>query len=125
LVGEEGEAVADGADTDEAHRLLVASLAEEALTCPENERMGHQPQLVDQVVLHQRLHERAAAVDEDVPIHGLLQLRDLLDDVALQDDRVGPSGGSSRVEDMTYLGTLRSLSAHSPGRSAHRSANQL
>jgi hypothetical protein len=31
----------------------------EALTCPENERVGHQPQLVDQVVLHQRLHERA------------------------------------------------------------------
>ncbi len=55
--------------------------------------MGHEPQLVDQVVLHQRLHERAAGVDEDVTVHDSLQLRDLLDDVALQDCGVGPFGG--------------------------------
>ena len=43
LVGEQSEAVADDADIDESHRLLVAGLAEEALAGPENERVGHQP----------------------------------------------------------------------------------
>src|SRR6266567_1048608 len=34
LVGEEGEAVTDGLGVDEAHRLLVAGLAQEALVGP-------------------------------------------------------------------------------------------
>jgi hypothetical protein len=52
LVGEEGEAVTDGLGVDEAHGLLVAGLAEEALASPEHDREDDQPQLVDQVVLH-------------------------------------------------------------------------
>jgi hypothetical protein len=35
----------------------------EALAGPEHEREGHQPQLVDKVVLHQRGHEPAAGVE--------------------------------------------------------------
>src|SRR4029453_723837 len=54
LVGEEGEAVTDGLDIDEAHGLLVAGLAEEALARPEHDREDDQPELVDQVVLDQR-----------------------------------------------------------------------
>ena len=51
LVGEEDEAVTDGLGIDEAHGLLVAGLAEEALARPEHDWEDDQPQLVDQVVL--------------------------------------------------------------------------
>src|SRR5687767_11599940 len=51
LVGEEGDAVTDGLGVDEAHGLLVAGLAEEALAGPEHDREDLQPQLVDEVVL--------------------------------------------------------------------------
>jgi hypothetical protein len=51
LVGKEGEVVTDGSGADEAHGFLVADLAEEALAGPEHDRVDHQPQLVDEVVL--------------------------------------------------------------------------
>jgi hypothetical protein len=54
LVGEVGEVVTDRLGVDEAHGLLVAGLAEEALAGPEHDREDLQPQLVDQVVLQQR-----------------------------------------------------------------------
>ena len=41
LVDEIGEAVTDGSRVDEAHRLLVAGLAEEALASPEHDRVDH------------------------------------------------------------------------------------
>jgi hypothetical protein len=50
LVGEEDQAVTDGLGIDEAHGLLVACLAEEALTRPQDHREDDQPQLVDQVM---------------------------------------------------------------------------
>ena len=53
---------------DEPQRLLVARLAEEALAASEHDREDHQPQLVDEVVLEQRLHELGAAVDDDVAV---------------------------------------------------------
>ena len=62
---------------DEAHRLLVAGLAEEAPAGPEHDREDHQPQLVDEVMLDQRAHELVAGVDEDLAADLLLQLRDL------------------------------------------------
>ena len=68
LVGEEGEAVTDGPGVEEANGFLVAGLVEEALASPEHDRVDHQPQLVDQVVLHQRVHELTAGVDDDVPV---------------------------------------------------------
>ena len=51
LVGEEDEAVTDGLGIDEAHRLLVAGLAEEARARAEHDWEHDQPQLVDQVML--------------------------------------------------------------------------
>jgi hypothetical protein len=50
LVGE-GDAVTDCLGIDEAHRFLVAGLAEQSLACPEHDREDHRPQLVDQIVL--------------------------------------------------------------------------
>jgi hypothetical protein len=51
LVGEEDEALTNGLGIDEAHGLLVADVAEEALAGPEHDREEDQPQLVDQVML--------------------------------------------------------------------------
>jgi hypothetical protein len=51
-----------------------------------------------------------SSVDEDVPIHVLLQLRDLLDDIALQDNRVSPFGGvldTSKTERSTSSTAVR------------------
>jgi hypothetical protein len=76
LVGEDGQAVTDGAGVDEAHVFLAAGLAEEALANTEHERVDHQPQLVDEVVLYQRVHELEAGIDDDVPVNLSAQLRD-------------------------------------------------
>src|SRR5207248_7571335 len=74
------------------------------------------------IVLDQRALELVAGVDEDLPGYLLLQLRDLVHHVALQDGRVAPPGlGEGRGHDV--LGMLFSRSAHSPVRDAHRVAN--
>ena len=67
-VGEVGEALTDGLGVEEAHGLLVAGLAEEALAGTEHDREDDQPQLVDQVVLDQRAPELIAGVDDDFPV---------------------------------------------------------
>lgn len=50
-----------------ASRVRAASAA---LAGAEDDREDDQPQLVDQVVLHQRVHERTAGVDDDLPYQG-------------------------------------------------------
>jgi len=75
-----------------AHGFLVAGLAEQALADLEGDREDLQPQLVDQVVLDQRAYELKAAGDDDVPVYVLLQRRDLVKHVALEDCRVVPGG---------------------------------
>src|SRR4051795_1826209 len=92
LVGEKGEAATDRLRIDEAHGLLVAGLAEEALAGPEHDREDDQPHLVDQVMLDERAPELIAGRDDDLSVQLLLQLRDLLHDVALEDRRVVPVG---------------------------------
>src|SRR5438045_2408045 len=57
LVGEVGQPVTDGPGVEEAYGFLVARLAEEPLAGPQDDGVDHQPELVDQGVLHQRLHE--------------------------------------------------------------------
>src|SRR5580704_10275953 len=74
LVGKEDEAVADGFGVDEAHRLLVAGLAENAFASAEHDWEDDQPKLVDDVVLHQRLPELITGIDHDFPVQLLLQL---------------------------------------------------
>jgi hypothetical protein len=45
---------------------------------PQHDHVDHQPQLVDEVVPHQRAQELEAAVDEDLRVELLVQLRDLV-----------------------------------------------
>ena len=73
LVGEEGDAVVECPDVDEAHGFLVAGLAEEALASPNHDREDLQPQLVDEIVLDQRVHKLKAGGDVDLPVLLVLQ----------------------------------------------------
>ncbi len=68
LVGDEREPVADRARVEEAHRLLVGGLAEQALAVPEHDREDHEPQLVDEVVLSQGAGELIAGRDDDFSV---------------------------------------------------------
>src|SRR5215469_4095379 len=92
LVGNGDDAVLDGLGVHLAQRLLGADLAEEALAGAEHNREDLQPQLVDQVMLHQRADELEAGWNDDAPRDPLLQLRDHLRRVAPQDRRVVPAG---------------------------------
>jgi len=80
---------------------LLSLVAEQALAGPEGDREDLQPQLVDQVVLDQHACELKAAGDDDVPVYVLLQRRDLVQHVALEDCRVVPGGmGEGRGHDV-------------------------
>src|SRR4029450_12695005 len=72
LIDEDGHAVADGLRVDEPQRLLVARLSEDPLARPQHDGEHHQPELVYEVVLEQRLHELPASVDVDVTVELLL-----------------------------------------------------
>ena len=77
----------EGLGVEEAHGFVVAGLAERALA--------------GQVVLDQRAYELKAAGDDDVPVYVLLQRRDLVKHVALEDCRVVPGGfGEGRGHDV-------------------------
>src|SRR6478672_10898855 len=76
LVGEEGEAVTNRPGIDQAHRLPLAGLAEQALALPEDDGEDDQPQLVDEVVLDQRAAELIAGGDDDVAGDLALEPRD-------------------------------------------------
>src|SRR5215218_9922582 len=89
-VGEEDEALTDGLGVDEAHGLLVAGLVEEALAGPEHDREDDQAQFVDQVMLDQRAPELIARGDDDLSVQLLLEPRDLLHHIAVEDRRVVP-----------------------------------
>src|ERR687897_1312351 len=92
LVGEENDVALDGLGVDKAHGFLVAGLAEEALAGPEYDREDLQPQLVDEVVLHQRAYELEAGGDDDFPLELALQPRNRVKHVALDHRRVVPLG---------------------------------
>src|SRR3989442_5295247 len=90
LVGEVGDVAIDGLGVDKAHGFLVAGLAEEALAGPEHDREDLQPQLVDEVVLHERAHELVAGGDDYFPLNLMLEPPRFLHHVALQYHRVVP-----------------------------------
>jgi hypothetical protein len=70
--------------------LLLLRLRERPLAATDHHREHHRAQRVDEVVLDQRVHERGAASHQDRPAVLLLQLSDLLGDVAPDQGRVVP-----------------------------------
>src|SRR4051812_39224974 len=91
LVGEDDDAVlADRPGLDEAERLRRGGVAEEPLALPEDGRKHHQPQLVDEVVVDQRLDEHRAAGDQNLAGYLLLEPYDFLGHITLEPRRVAP-----------------------------------
>src|SRR5260221_14232261 len=90
LVDEHNDAITDRLRARESHPLLVARVAEKALPGPEDDGEHHQAQLIDEVMLDQRLYELGAAVHHDVATGFLPQLRDLRHHVASEHRRVVP-----------------------------------
>src|SRR5947208_2889489 len=68
LVSEEGDVAIDRPGAYEPHGFLVAGRAEEALAGSEHDRVDLQPQLVDEIVLHQCMYELKAGPDDDFPV---------------------------------------------------------
>src|SRR5918998_6806172 len=93
LVDEDGDAVAGHLRVGEPQAPFVVRVPEESLARSEDEGKYRHPQLVNKVVLEERLHELGAAVDHNVPSKALPQPRDLLHHVALEHRRVVPIEG--------------------------------
>src|SRR5690606_39494235 len=79
------------------HDALPISLA-----FAQHERINQQAVFVDQIVLHQRLDQPAAAVDDDASAILPLEVIDFLDDVVADQHRVIPvRRGECRSEEHT------------------------
>src|SRR4029077_1206736 len=85
-----GETITDAADAEWPKEDLVRGRAEETLAGPEDDRKHGQPQLVHEVVLHQRVDERTTSVDDDLPVELPFQRCDLVHDVTFENRAVGP-----------------------------------
>jgi hypothetical protein len=72
---------------------FVSRPSEEPLHPPHDDGKDHEPVLVDQAVLRQRVHEVCAAEDEDVLAGLLLERGHSLRDVVLDQGRVVPLEG--------------------------------
>jgi hypothetical protein len=66
---------------DKFQLFHIAPVPKQALPAPQNNGMDHRPVLVDEVVVHQGMHQRATAGDQDVLTRLLLQPRNLLRDI--------------------------------------------
>ncbi len=99
LVDLDRDPVAHQLGVRQAERLLVGRLAEQALAAAQYDGEDHQPQLVDEIVLEQRVNQLGASGDQDHAVDLVLQLLDLLDDVAAEDRRVVPVGLLQRRRD--------------------------
>src|SRR4051794_9462865 len=74
-----------------AERGWDGAFGEEALAGTKEERIDPEVEAVDEVVAQQRLHEIGAPPEPDPPV-ALLDLGDLLRDVAVEDGRARPVG---------------------------------
>src|SRR6266567_5517008 len=67
---------------------LADGVIEEPLAFPDHDRIDPDPDVVDEVMVKQRVYEPPAAVDEQVASGPLLEAAHLLDDVAVEDGGV-------------------------------------
>lgn len=94
---------------------LGLCLREDTQPAADSDGKDHQAQLVDQAGLDQRVHQRAAAGDEDRPAVSRLELGDGVGDIAFERGRVALySSSPDSVVDATCLGIAFILSANSP-----------
>jgi hypothetical protein len=82
-VGEDNDARTQRLRICEPQNFRIAFVLEEPFSAAYDDGKDHEPILVDQVVLHQRVHEIAAAEDQDVLAGLLLELGHFFGDVSL------------------------------------------
>src|SRR5829696_6383689 len=90
LVGEMDHTRAKRLRIHEFQRLLISPLLKEALPSAQDERMDHEPKLVEELLAQQPPNEGGAAHDRDVLARLLLEPGDLFCDISLDQDRVLP-----------------------------------
>ena len=81
-----------------------------------------EPQLVNEVVLHQLVDEVEASPDNNFPVYSCFSFETTFSALPFSTVELFQSG-CSRVDDTTYLGRLFNLSAKSPLRDGHRAAS--
>ncbi len=91
LVGQDNDAVrSNRLGIHQLHARLLTAVAKQRPAAPEHDREDHQAVFINQVMLHERLHELDAAVDEDIPARLLAKRNDASLKIAPQQFRVGP-----------------------------------
>src|SRR5215217_1963412 len=90
MISENDDSRTERLRIDELQRRLVDPDPEETFPASYNNRKDHEPVLVDEVVLHQRVHKIAAAEDQDVLTGLLLQPGHFLRDVPFDQPRIVP-----------------------------------
>src|SRR5438105_9188034 len=99
FVDENLDAVAHDLGRLQSHPLLRRGASEEALPFSEDYRIYHEPQLVQEIVLEQSLHESGTAVNDDWSAVLLAHATDFLREIASEHCRVGPLRRPERRRD--------------------------
>jgi hypothetical protein len=92
FVDEDLDAVPYDRGRPQSHALLRRGASEEALPLPEDHRIDDEPELVQEIMLEESLHQRGAAVNDDGSAVPLAQAADFLHEVTAEDRRVAPLG---------------------------------
>src|SRR5215208_2137660 len=93
LVAELENARAERLRVDEIQRLLMPPRLKQTLSTAHHDRVDHEPELVEEVVLQQRPDQGRAAGYRDILARLLLEPGDLLGDVVPDQGRVLPLEG--------------------------------
>jgi hypothetical protein len=84
-VGEHGDTGLEGPGVDQLQVRDVGRVAEQTLAASKDHGKHHEPVLVDQVLLDERVEKVSAAEQQDVTASLLFQLGDLLGGISLDD----------------------------------------
>src|SRR5437868_13212016 len=99
FVDEDLDAVAHDLGRPQSHPFFRRGVSEEALPLSEDYRIYHQPELVQEIMLEQSLHESGTAVNHDGPVVLLAHASDILREITAEDCRVVPMRRPQRRRD--------------------------
>src|SRR5437588_2955218 len=101
-VGGHDDAVWCDVALEHAETRRLRAFAKETLSGSQRDRINLEPELVDQIVLEQRLNQVAASVHLELRAIFLLELPDLADDIAVDRDGLLPIGADGPVRDDVF-----------------------
>src|SRR5712692_8603439 len=101
-VGGHDDAVWRDVALEHAETGWLGALAKETLSGSQGDRVNLEPELIDQIVLEQRLNQVAASVYLKLGAVFLLELLDLADNIAVNWDGLLPIGADRPVRDYVF-----------------------